>query len=153
MSVEEFPKADAFMLAFTHPHIGQDEMSSIQKEFYHEEFRRMGPTAFRAMENWLLGYKNLKGHPTPRVREKAEQYGRDAHRAMILLAGGKGFVNKKTAEWIEQLITDIEKETGPMNWRERLASRFIPAMIGFTRLKTRLNIQEQPEFTRRVYRC
>ncbi|EHQ88903.1 B12-binding domain-containing radical SAM protein [Desulfosporosinus youngiae] len=153
MPVEEFSKADAFMLAFKHPHLGQDEMSGIQKELYREEFRRMGPTAFRVIENWLIGYKNLKDHPLPRVRAKAEQYGKDAHRAMILLAGSKGFVNEKTAQWLQQLIAEIAEATGPQSWWEKMASYLIPGMIRFTQFKTRLNIQEQPEFTRRRFRC
>ena len=152
MPVEEFYKADAFNLAFIHPSITQEAMSRIQREFYIEEFERMGPTAFRVIENWLLGYKNLKNHSSARVRAKAEEYGLNAHRAMILLVGSKSFVNKNTAEWLDKLIAEIEKETGPMKWTEKIAAGCIPGLIHYTQLKTRLNIQEQPEFTRRTFR-
>ncbi|MBI5502475.1 MAG: cobalamin B12-binding domain-containing protein [Deltaproteobacteria bacterium] len=143
---------DGFSLGFRHPHIGRDEMSAIQRGLYREEFARLGPSVFRVVDDWLAGYSSLRGHAVERVRAKAERYGRQAHRAMALLPGGRRHVNAATAAWLRGLQDRIAAATGPMTASERVSSLVVSAAIRYTQFKLRHDIGQQPQFTRRSYR-
>jgi radical SAM superfamily enzyme YgiQ (UPF0313 family) len=143
---------DGFTLGFQHPHIGRDEMSAIQRGLYREEFARLGPSVFRVVQDRLDGYVALRGHPAPRVRAKAERYGREAHRAMALIPASRRFVNPVVGAWLEQLRARIADATGPQTLGERAAALVVPAALRYTRFKLRHDIGQQPEFTRRTFR-
>ncbi|MBN1770903.1 MAG: cobalamin-dependent protein [Deltaproteobacteria bacterium] len=143
---------DGFTLGFRHPHIGRDAMSAIQRGLYHEEFARLGPSVFRVVEDRLAGYENLRGHPVPRVRAKAEHYGRLAHGAMALIPGSRRHVNAASSAWLAGLQRRIAAATGPMTLAERAASLLVPAAIRYTEFKLRHDLGQQPEFTRRTFR-
>jgi hypothetical protein len=143
---------DGFSLGFEHPHIGPEEMSSIQRRLFREEFERLGPSVFRVVEDWLTGHVSLRGHPVERVRAKARRYGEDAHRAMMLMPGSKKYLSLPVADWLDGLLQRLAEETGAMTWKERLASRLVPAMLRYTSLKLRYDIGQQPKFTRRTFR-
>ena len=145
-------KHDGFYLGFKHPHIGKDEMVSIQRNLYRQEFERLGPSVFRVVDDWLTGHVSLRGHPADRVRAKARYCGRNAHRAQMLLRASQRYLNPQSARRLEQLRRRIAKETGPMTRRERLVARLAPAMLRYTAFKLRHNIGQQPRFTRRTFR-
>lgn len=143
---------DGFTLGFRHPHIDRERMSAIQRGLYREEFARLGPSVFRVVEDRLAGYTNLRGHPTPRVRAKAERYRRLAHSAMSLIPGSRRHVNAATSGWLAGLQRRIADATGPMTLAERAAALVVPAAIRYTEFKLRHELGQQPEFTRRTFR-
>ncbi len=146
-------KHDGFTLGFAHPHISRQEMSAIQRRLYHEEFERLGPSAFRVVEDWLTGYVNLKDHENPRVRAKAERYKTEASAAKLLIPASGKFVNRETAAWLGELSERLQNATGALNRKEKLISGIIiPAMIRHTNFKLRTGISQQPEFTKRTWR-
>jgi len=150
--MDDHSKQDGFYLGFKHPHIGPDEMLSIQRNLCRKEFEQMGPSVFRVVDDWLTGYVNLRDHSAERVRAKARRYKDMSHKAMMLLQASQRYVNRRSADWIERLYQRIAAETGPMTRRERLAAKLVPAMLRYTAFKLRHNIGEQPEFTRRTFR-
>ncbi|MHC4946544.1 MAG: B12-binding domain-containing radical SAM protein [Planctomycetota bacterium] len=143
---------DGFTLEFLHPHIGQAEMSRIQRRLYREEFRRLGPTPFRVAEDFLEGYVTLRDHPNPRIRAKARRYGRDARASLKIIQASKRYVSAESGRWLERLRTRLLKETGPMTLKERIQSRLAPALLQWEQLKLRYQIGQQPEFSRNTYR-
>jgi radical SAM superfamily enzyme YgiQ (UPF0313 family) len=143
---------DGFSLMFRHPHIGRDEMSEIQRGLYREEFARLGPSVFRVVEDYLAGYLELRGHAVPRIRAKAQEYGRIAHRALALIQPSRRHVNPATSRWLERLRDSIVAATGPMTLVERAASALVPAAIRYTEFKLRHHLLQQPEFSRRTFR-
>jgi len=146
-------KHDGFTLVFEHPHIGQQEMSLIQRRLYQEEFQRLGPSVFRVAEDWLTGYVHLKDHAQPRVRAKAQRYKTDSHGAMTLLPQCKKYVNQKTQAWMDSLEQRLAVENGPLTLKEKfLARTVIPALIRYADFKLRHDIGQQPEFTRKTFR-
>ena len=145
-------KQDGFYLGFKHPHIGPDEMLSIQRNLYRKEFEQLGPSVFRVVDDWLEGYVNLRDHPAERVRAKARYYRRNAHRAQMLLPASRRYLNPRSADRLERLHQRIALETGPMTRREHLVSKLAPAMLRYTAFKLRHNIKQQPKFTRRTFR-
>jgi len=143
---------DGFSLGFRHPHIGRDEMIAIQRGLFHEEFRRLGPSVFRVVDDWLTGAVNLRAHPAERVRAKAERYRTDSHRAMPLLPASIRRVGPVAQARLEDLYQRLIRDTGPLTLRERAIASLIPAAIRWTEFRVRHNIGQQPAFTRREYR-
>jgi haloalkane dehalogenase len=145
-------KHDGFTLAFDHPHIGSEEMASLQKRLYQEEFKQLGPSAFRTVENWLSGHVNLRDHAAPRVRAKAQRYGKEAHRAQMVIPASKKYLNADVVAQLEALQVRLAAETGPLTLRERIRSRIAPALLWYTDFKIRNDIGQQPTFTRRSFK-
>jgi len=145
-------KQDGFYLGFKHPHIGPDEMVSIQRDLYRKEFEQMGPSVFRVVDDWLAGYVNMRGHPAERVQAKALRLQHNAHQAMMLLPASQRYLNPRSADRLERLHQRIAAQTGPMTPKERLVSRLAPAMLRYTAFKLRHNIGQQPRFSRRTFR-
>ena len=145
-------RQDGFNLMFDHPHLDPPEMQALQKRLFHREYTTLGPAIYRVVEDWLSGYMTLRDHPVKRVRDKAERLKNDAHRAMMLIPGALRHVNPKTRAWLEDLIVRLERETGPMTPRERLAAAAIPALMKLEAFKVRFDIAQQPNFTRKSFR-
>jgi len=145
-------KHDGFTLGFKHPQIDPEEMSSIQLRLFREEFERLGPSVFRVVDDWLTGHVNLREHNVERVRAKSLTYGKNAHRAMMLIPASKKYVGETASNQLDRLQQSLAEETGPMTWKESLSSKLVPAMIRYTSFKLRHDIGQQPEFTRRTFR-
>jgi haloalkane dehalogenase len=148
----DYRKADGFTLGFHHPHIGPQEMSDIQRGLYREEYERLGPAVFRVVEAWITGHENLKNHPVERVRAKAVEYGKAAHRAQIVLPASTKWLSPAIGAEMIRLSERIERSTGPLTPAERVLSKAAPALMRYTDLKLRYDIGQQPNFTRRTFR-
>ena len=143
---------DGFTLGFKHPHIGPAEMSAIQRRLYREEFRRLGPGILRVAEDLLLGHKNLMDHPSERVRAKARRCGKEARSGLKIVPASKRYVSAEIGGWLDRLQQKIIDQTGPLTIKERVVQRLAPALLLRETLKLRLNIGQQPEFTRKTFR-
>jgi len=150
--VEDTSKHDASWLIFKHPHIDQETMRRKQKDLYRMEYELLGPTLFRCIENHLNGYVNLRNHPSPRVRAKAQVYKELARWAVPLIPASKRYQNERVNEWLDDLRKRVVAETGDIKLRESFVSKFIPILYKAMDLKLRYNIGMQPKFTRRTYR-
>jgi radical SAM superfamily enzyme YgiQ (UPF0313 family) len=142
---------DGFSLVFRHPHLEREEMETMQRTLYHEEFRRLGPSVFRVVEDLIEGHVTLRNHPAARVRAKAARYGRDSHRALAVLPASHRYLTDPARAWIASLEARIAAETGPMTRGERFLSRVMPLMLRLTDWKLRHGVGGQPEFTRHRY--
>lgn len=148
----DLSKCDGFSLVFRHPHIGPEEMSAIQRQLFRDEFERLGPSVYRVVDDWLAGHKNLKDHPAPRVRAKAEKLGRDAHAILPLMPASLKYLSPANAARAQALADDLIATTGPMTWKERLIAKLAPIPLAYTDYKLRNGIDDQPVFTRREFR-
>jgi len=149
---ENFRLHDGFTLTFKHPNISPEEMSAIQRDLFHKEFERLGPTIFRVPEGWLRGYENLRDHPAPRVRAKAEKYGKDAHRMLMTMPGAKKYLNPTVVDHLNQFESRLIEQTGPMTMKERLGAKLIPAAMAYTKYKVDNDVGQQPTYARRTFR-
>ncbi|HEY3351814.1 MAG TPA: hypothetical protein VGQ83_01075 [Polyangia bacterium] len=145
-------KHDGFYLGFKHPHIGGDEMVSLQRRLYHDEFRRLGPSVFRVVDDLLAGHVALRDHEDARVRAKARWYGERAHRAMMLMPASRRYLAPEAKAWLDRLIAKVAAATGRLSTGERLLAQLVPAMLRYTSFKVRHHLGQQPSMTRRTYR-
>ena len=145
-------KHDGFHPAFVHPNMSSEELSSMQRGFYHEEFQRLGPSVFRVVDDWITGHVALRDHAQPRVRAKAKKYGADAHRTLAIIPASKKYLSASIGAWLDQLQTRLIAETGQMSLSEQMMAKIVPAALWYTDFKLRHNVGHQPQFTRRTFR-
>ena len=81
-----YPHYDGFHLLFRHPHITKEQMEQLIIKVYEEEFKRLGPSAVRFVEQHLQGYLRFKDSPDPLLRKRAEQYRQGCIKALPLSA-------------------------------------------------------------------
>ncbi|MFH1438879.1 MAG: hypothetical protein ABIJ56_24450, partial [Pseudomonadota bacterium] len=145
---------DGFYLGFEHPHIDPDAMVRIQRNLYHQEYRRLGPTACRVVSDWIAGYETLKDHPNPKIRAKGEFMGGKAHRGLVSFPVFRKFFkgDPGVLDNIESIGRRIERLTGPINFQERVFATLLPLAAWFTEFRLRHDLFQQPEFTRGVFR-
>ena len=142
---------DGFSPSFVHPHIGNEEMVALQRRLYEEDFRRLGPTVFRIVDNQLAGCVALRDHADPRVRAKALRYRKDTHRAQMLIPASRKYLELAINEKLEDLRQRLARETGALGIADRLLAKAVPALLRYTQFKVRHDIGQQPEFTRRTF--
>ena len=145
---------DGFYLGFEHPHIDPDTMGRIQRNLYHQEYRRLGPTAWRVVSDFIAGYETLKDHPNPKIRAKGEFMGGKAHRGLVAFPVFMKFFKGDTGvlDNIESIGRKIERLTGPINFQERVFATLLPLAARFTEFRLQHDLFQQPEFTRQVFR-
>ena len=145
-------KLDGCSLLFRHEHFSTKQIQTLQRKLYHEAFARLGPSVFRVVANWLEGYRTLRDHPQPRVRDKARRYGEDIHQALPALAGSRYFAPLASQDWLSELQQEITDVIGPMSKKQQLLAHLIPAMFRLTRLRMTHGIGMQPTHSRHSHR-
>lgn len=75
LSEEECPLADThgqYRFNFRHPGIKNHEETDLLKRAFQRDFEINGPSLLRLIRTMLNGWKNLKDHPDPRVRDRVK---------------------------------------------------------------------------------
>src|SRR5678815_221498 len=81
-------KGSGFYALVKHPSMEPGQIERQQARCFEEDFRRLGPSIYRSIETWLLGYQKLKDSPVPILRLKAERIASDIRKAYpVFLAG------------------------------------------------------------------
>lgn len=145
---------DGFNCGITHPHINPEDMSKIQRDLYHQEFKKLGPSLYRSVDDWHSGYKTLKDHPNLKIRAKAKLAAGKIHGALTAFPVFTKYYkeNPDVLENIHSLGREIENTTGGLSFKDRVFSKLLPVAAGFTSFKIRHNLFQQPEYLRHVYR-
>ena len=65
-----YRKSTGFSSMVKHPTMRPEEIESAQARCFSEDFRTLGPSIYRSIEAWLLGYLKLKDSPNPRVAQE-----------------------------------------------------------------------------------
>ena len=114
-------KATGFDSLVIHPSMSAAEIESSQENCFNEDFRRLGPSIFRCIETWLLGYLKLQDSENPILLDKARMYRRMLRGAYPVFLAGRWFgPNREIRRWIGQLQGRIHAVVG----RPTLAERF-----------------------------
>ncbi len=147
-----YRKCDGFAAMVKHPTMSPKEIEDLQRWCYDEDFARLGPSLFRTVESWLLGYQKLKDSPNPMLRRRADRFAREVRNAYPIFGVGKWFgPNRAVRQWIADLERRVKAEFGPATFSERLMSvGAFPAAI-WTYITLKLGIFQHPKVRRTVY--
>lgn len=147
-----YRKCDGFAAMVKHPTMSPKQIEDLQRWCYDEDFQRLGPSLFRTVESWLLGYQKLKDSPNPMLRKRAERFAREVRNAYPIFGVGKWFgPNRAVRKWIADLEKRAYATFGKPTLSERLMSYgAFPAAI-WTAITLKLGIFQHPKVRRTVY--
>jgi hypothetical protein len=129
LSAEECPDADThgqLRFNYRHPRIRGGEETEYLRRAFRRDFEVNGPSVTRIARTLLRGWRALKDHPDPRVRERVafETKGLPTQYAGALWASERWFArgNPALARRLRTTRRGIEREFG---WRARLGARLV----------------------------
>ncbi len=148
-----YRKCTGFSAMVTHPAMRPEEIQAAQSRCFQEDFRLLGPSMYRSIEAWLLGYLKLKESPNPLLRAKAARLAREIRKTYpAFLAGrvlGPGPVARR---WIADLQGRIHATFGRPSLTERLLSVAALGMAAWTGLTLKLGLFQHPGTIRHTFR-
>jgi hypothetical protein len=146
-------KGSGFYALVKHPSMEPGEIEAEQRRCFDEDFRRLGPTIYRSMETWFLGYRTLKDSASPILRLKSATFAREIRRAYPILLAGKLFgPTREIRRWVADLEARIHADLGSPTVKERLQSIVALGMAGWTALTLKLDLFQHPRLIRHTYR-
>ena len=148
-----YRRADGFATTIKHPTLSAEEIEELQRWCLNEDFQRLGPSIFRTVETWLLGYQKLKNSPNRFLRQKAQFYAKEMRAAYpAFLAGRLLGPNAAIRRWIGDLERSVHAELGSPTLPERTRSVLGVGAALWTGLTLKLNWFQHPELMRTAYR-
>ncbi len=69
-----YKKCTGFYSTMEHPFMEKDEIEKMQRNFYDQDFKQLGPSILRLCEIKINGYKKYRNHENPKLRQKAQQF-------------------------------------------------------------------------------
>ena len=146
-------KGSGFYSLVKHPAMTSEEIEAQQRRCFEEDFRRLGPSIFRSLEAWLLGYLKLKDSPLPHLRAKAKRFATELRKAYpIFLAGRALGPTAEVRRWIGELRERIESELGRRTWMERAQSVLALGLAAWTGVTLKLGWFQHPPLIRHTFR-
>jgi haloalkane dehalogenase len=142
-----------FKAMVRHPGMSPEEIEDSQARCFDADFKRLGPSIYRSVETWLLGYIKLKDSPSLFLRMKAKHFAFEIRRAYpIFLAGRLLGPSRESRRGIRELQRRVHEVLGPATWTERVQSIAAAVMAAWTGLTLRLGLFQHPSLTRNAYR-
>ncbi|MBL8841358.1 MAG: hypothetical protein JNL90_07500 [Planctomycetes bacterium] len=146
-------RSSGFHALVKHPTMTPAEIEAAQARCFEEDFRQLGPSIYRALEVWLLGYQKHRDSPNEALRRKADRFARELRNAYPIFLAGKLFApNGAIRARIAALEARCHAALGKPSWRERALALVAAGMAAFTGVKLRLGWFEGRRLVRRVYR-
>ncbi|HOX56018.1 MAG TPA: hypothetical protein P5205_02940 [Candidatus Paceibacterota bacterium] len=148
-----YRRADGFATTIKHPILSAEQIEELQRWCFREDFQRLGPSIFRTVEAWLLGYRKLKDSPNRFLRQKARFYAKELRASYpVFLAGRLLGPNAAIRRWIGQLERGVQAELGSPTLAERLKSVLGVGAALWTGLTLKLGLFQHPKLIRTSYR-
>ncbi len=148
-----YRKCTGFSAMVKHPAMRPEEIEAAQARCFEEDFRRLGPSIYRSLETWLLGYLKLKDSPSPFLRSKARRFAAEIRRAYPAFLAGRALgPTPQVRAWIAGLERRIHETLGRPTWTERLRSAAALGLAGWTWLTLKLGFFQHPRMIRHTFR-
>jgi haloalkane dehalogenase len=148
-----YRRCTGFYSLVKHPLMSAAEIEALQERCFREDLRRLGPSIYRSLETWALGYERLKGSGSPLLRKKAESFAREIRKAYpVFLAGRLLARGRDVRRRIGELQARIHGALGRPTLAERLQSGVALALAAWTGLTLKLGLRQHPSLTRHTFR-
>ncbi|HEX7677087.1 MAG TPA: hypothetical protein VF713_03110 [Thermoanaerobaculia bacterium] len=141
-----------FRAMVTHPTMSGAEIETAQEHCFSEDLRRLGPSMFRSIETWLLGYETLKDSENAALRQKAERFANEIRRAYPVFLAGKVLAGREARQRIAVLEAKVHSALGAPTMSERLSSVAALGLAAWTGVTLTLELFQHPPLTRRTFR-
>ncbi len=136
-----------------HPVLSSEELEALQEECYRTDFKVLGPSVIRAVENWFLGYQRLIREKSELLRKRAESYRKDILNALpVFLTGRLLGPSQQAREYARKLYSEVTGKLGTSSLGLKIKSVAALGMACWTSLCLRFDWFQHPRLTRLVYR-
>ena len=145
---------DGFSMHFKHPKIDDPtRVEALQREFYQQDFERLGPSVMRLSRVWLQGYLTLKNDKNPLLAKRAERLRIDSRAALPALSA---LIRHPPSPEVRtqalRLRQDLIHHTGAPSLTERAMGVAAPWLHPVTQLAETAGIYQQPGLLRTEHR-
>jgi radical SAM superfamily enzyme YgiQ (UPF0313 family) len=148
-----YRRASGFYSLVKHPTMAPADLEREQRRCFDEDFRRLGPSIFRAMETWFLGYLKLKDSPSAFLRAKAASFAADLKRAYPVFLSGKLFgPTRNVRRWIAGLEARLHAEFGGPTLSDRIQSVAALGAAAWTGFKLKFGLFQHVPLKRHEWR-
>ncbi len=148
-----YRKCSGFAAMVAHPAMAPEEIEAAQARCFREDFNRLGPSIYRSLETWLLGYMKLKDSPSLFLRKKAVRFASEIRKAYpAFLAGRLLGPSPGVRRWIADLEARIHGALGGPTWAGRFQSIAAVGFAAWTGLTLRLGLFQHPRLIRHTFR-
>jgi len=147
-------KGTGFYSLVKHETMTAPEIEALQVECFRQDFRRLGPSIYRAVEVWLNGYETWKDSPNPIMRKKAESFAGFVRSSYPAFLPGRVFGPTRLARRdLRKLEKRVHAVLGKPTWKERALSVGAVVAAAWTSITLRLGWFQHPKLIRRSYRA
>lgn len=142
-----------FKAMVTHPTMSPASIENAQAHCFAEDLRRLGPSMFRSVQTWLIGYEKLKDSANPTLRLKAERFAFEIRRAYPVFLAGRVLARGSA---IRQRIAKVERHMhdvlGSPALIDRIRSWAALGLAAWTGVTLQLGLFQHPKLTRHTFR-
>lgn len=148
-----YKKCSGFFAMVEHPTMTATEIEIGQQECYQRDFNLLGPSIYRTLSTWFMGYQRLKTSLNPLLYNKANYFKSEIRKAYpIFLAGRLLGPNQGIRKWVRQLESQIHHVLGKPSFIEKMQSIAIVGLALYSGLKLKLGWFQHPRLIRHVFR-
>lgn len=148
-----YKKCTGFRAMVRHPQMAPSTIEALQAHCFDEDLRQLGPSVFRSIETWHLGYLKLKDSDSAFLQKKAERFARDIRNAYpIFLAGRALALGDGIKKWIGDLEKRIYESLGKPSWSEQATSVGALGLAAWTGLALKFGWFQHPPLIRHTFR-
>jgi len=148
-----YRRCTGFFSLVKHPSMSAAEIEAAQERCFQEDFRRLGPSIYRTLETWILGYEKLGGAASAVLRRKAELFAREIRKAYPAFLAGKALApGREIRRRIAELEARIHRTLGEPTLGERVRSVLALGLAIGSGLSLRLGLFQHPPLTRHTFR-
>jgi biotin synthase-like enzyme len=148
----DFRFHEGFTLLFDHPRIPAEQMEKIQKELYGRDYNVLGPSLFRIIFTYFLGYVNTRNDPDPVLRNRAEYFRNIVRKACALYGIGIIFApNRAVRARLREEYRRVREGVGRPAVFAALAAVILVPLVFWTKVRFYFNLGFQPRSMRREY--
>jgi len=148
-----YRRCTGFKAMVQHPTMTPEAIEAAQRESFERDFHRLGPSIYRAIETWFLGYLQFKNSPNAFLRKKAGRFAFEIRRAYPVFLAGRLFgPNREIRRWIGDLERKVHAELGRPSWRRRVESVAAVFFAAGSGVALKLNLFQHPRLIRHTFR-
>jgi hypothetical protein len=148
-----YRRCTGFSAMVAHPAMQPGEIQAAQARCFTEDFRRLGPSMYRSIETWLLGYLKLKDSPNPVLRAKADWQAREIRKTYPAFLAGRLLGPGRAAR---RLVADLQRRIhgtfGRPTVADRLLSLVALGLAAWTGITLKLGLFQHPRTIRHTFR-
>ena len=142
-----------FTAMVKHPSMSAETIEAAQHHCFEEDYRQLGPSIFRRIETWLLGYLKNRDSPNSMLCKKSQLFARDLQGSQAVFKAGRIFApNPQIRQWIAELEIRVRDAVGRPNMTHRLASVAAVGLAAWTDLTLKLGVFQHPSLVRHTFR-